>query len=303
MKKIKFDDGSGYFNADYFLYVQQLGLPTGDNDEVSPIIDNDYANDFTGRLQKIKNLLVRKTPDKEATKDAIFERVREEAPKIWTPFAMRGAEYEGGGFNSYITYRLLDNVLSAASTTVQVNSNMLPSENTVEKLKDWDRYMREKEGHTNVNGQVLSVGERFLQAGVDIEKDAGVFTDPEASMTGYGRINVPVHIIAPSNIMSAAKDLIGRSLSSRGFEPASHRGMRFAEAAIKSVLKPEVQAQLVNPDAEPSIDDAFSQAVAWYEIKQGVFWTVNEEMFNKAKVAFGLEKPVAPAAKAKPAVA
>lgn len=35
----------------------------------------------------------------------------------------------------------------------------------------------------------------------------------------------------------------------------------------------------------------FLNVVGWYEIKQGLFWTIDDDMFAKAKTAFGLEKP------------
>jgi hypothetical protein len=282
-RKVKFDDGAGYFDDRYFLYVQQLGKASRTGD-INVIIDNESTDGITGRLNKIQKLFKRSTPDGKQTKIDIFNRVLAEAPKIWAPHAMHGAEYEGGSFEARVAQSLRSDALMAGTVKVNINLDQLPSLHVMNKIKSYSRFGRSADQSNTDFGKILSLGERLAALGIDAETDESVYADDKRQFSGYGQVRgVPVHFIVPEKTYQAATWLLKWNLSEAFCEPASHRGIDFAEAAVRNALTPQAQAKL---------GDSFSNAVGWYEVKQGLFWTIDDDMFTKAKTAFGLEKPV-----------
>lgn len=176
-----------------------------------------------------------------------FERVE---PFLWTPRAMYGAEYENGGFEDIVSKVLATEKMSAAQVNVEVNLDIRPSPTEGAFLQQM--------------GMGTSIQRAELQEkGIEI---------PEKRLTS-------VYIIAPEKDMAEAVDMV-RAFAAQEEEPETHRGLGFNRGVVYQGLTDKQKEKAEFPSYREN-------NVGWFEIVQGIFFTIDREMFERARVVFG----------------
>jgi hypothetical protein len=240
-----FQDSKGYLNPHYFGYYQILGKPEAGGEVVEPFDASAAAakSDKSG-LSAAMNALYGVKTSNARNGQKTYERVTALGPKLWTPRAMQGAEYERGGFASYVTHAVLKGDLVASEIDVEVKTGIKPSS--------------------------------YVQGYMDIVKSLRKDWQDACGAKLADRIPTKVYIIAPESKMQAARDMI-MGMAYENVERDTHRGLGFNRAVAYQTLTDEQKDKLGHEQ----------ENVGWFEIHQGIFFTIDKDMAEKAKVAFG----------------
>ena len=179
--------------------------------------------------------------------EEIFTRIRLFQDSIWTPQSMHAAEYENGGFHSYLARAIAGHDMKAATVELDVNFEIKPPPS---ELRDPGR-------------NFPTVRQNWMLNGIEIPASA----------------RVPVYIIAPAKQMKTAVDML-RVFAGQTEEEVTHRGMHFNGAASVQAFGAGKEKHIAN------IMEGYGVIAGWFEIKQGVFITIDRDMFERAKRAF-----------------
>ncbi len=226
---------SGDFNKDYFLYAQILDKPTTNEQKTDELNSQKDVTSF------------RQTGEKKPSPEAIFKNILSTQHLLWSPRAMHGAEYNNGGFQSYVAHFAHQGKLVASNIEAYVTTRQLPS---LDAMLD----------HV-IKGVALN-NQWKIDYGIDLAWSK----------------HVPVYIIAPQKHMAVAQDMI-KHFAGQHIEPSTHRGLGFNKAAIYQTLSAQDQ------DKIKTAED-YTPPQAWFDIQNGIFFTLDKEMFEKAKIAF-----------------
>lgn len=249
-----FMDEEGNYKPGAFLYFQIFGRPdtTQSDTAIQPFTKSAWQR-FQTRTLKMK------TPFRD-----IYNTVVKNEPALWTPRAMGGAEYEGGSLQAYIASRAAEGGYVAQETEVNVDFGILPSN----RSQDFADFVAKEDGKEP----------KPLPCLRDDWKEACGIELPETKRT-------KVYAIAPGNKMKATLDLIETAAKQKRENSGSivtHRGLNFVDAvALESLTNEQIKA---------ADHDVTKNNVAWFEIHQGIFFTLDKEMYERAKVAFGAKE-------------
>lgn len=237
----------GDFNKDYYIYAQILDKPLQDA-SISVIKACGISEVNADDLKPATEITpFIATNEKKPSQREVWNNVVSSQHLLWSPRAMHGAEYENGGFQAYVAKFARQGKLVFEEQGVRVSTRSLPS------IDDMVTY--------GVQGETL---DRVLKKKYGIELNWSV--------------DSTVYIIAPQHNMVAAREMINH-LASQHIEQSSHRGIGFNKAAVYQTLSSEDQEKV-------STAEDYTAPAAWFDIQNGVFFTLDKDMFEKAKIAF-----------------
>lgn len=203
-----FDNADGSYNPNYFAHLQILGTPS-DN---APVAAGSLKSDTGSRLATQFQRLIGKRQPTQFMK--IRQSLENNADKLWSAHAMRGSEYERGGFLNYAAECLSTEALVATSVTMDVGFDVLPCLAT-------QHYFGSK--------KIPTVRETMQQDGVTL---------PE-------RASITVYIIAPKDKVDTVIDMM-RQAANADTEQDTHRGFGFTSAVAKMVSGTQDQDGMKN---------------------------------------------------------
>ncbi len=244
------------FNGNIFTGKQELKTPRGDFNKdyflYAQILDapnpSDDVTTLVEGLSPAQELgAFTKTSEKKPSQEAVWDNVVSSQNLLWSPRDMHGIEYEDGAFQASVAHFAREGKLVATQITTSVATRQLPS------LPDMV--------HEGVKSSTI---DRDLKSEYNIHLE-------ETSQT-------QVYIIAPQKNMAAAQEMI-HHFANRSVEAPSHRGFGFNKAAIYQTLSEHDQKQI-------SRKEAYTAPKAWFDVENGIFFTLDKNMYENAKIAF-----------------
>lgn len=266
----KFQTATGDFNPHSVLYLQAFAKAQG----AEAALFDDEIEAFVQPEDKRWSLQGIFTSEQTKQKN-VWNRVYRTIRKFAEPLRMGGCEYEQGLMEASVARHTRRHSFEAGQVDIDVN--------LVYQLSDDDKSMiaycnkrREEEG-----------GEY-----VDPDTTVHQLLQDEQNVTLPTSAQATVYCIAPKGLLNATKQMAQALAGQEQTEQVrTHRGCGLQDTMLKRALA----------EAKGDYTDSKEQ-VAWYDVHRGVFFTIDEDVFNRAKIAFGVTPELEPGSQLKAGV-
>lgn len=277
-----FQNVKGEFNIQSFQYMQAFTRPEGSSD----VMFDEKVDPFVEPSER-KGLLSKVFGKDDQNQRAVWNRIHRALREIVRPCRMGGYEYEGGRMEANMADHVRSHTYVADQREITVHLNFQKSEDQKWSI-NWNNENTLEEGQEPRDPN-LSTWDEKLKEGLALP----------------GTVTTTVYAIAPKGKTNATLEMAQAHAAQRQTgEIGTHRGCALQTTMLNRAIEEAKEGYVPSQYADRDED------IAWFDIYEGVFFTLDEQVFNRMKVAFDVKEdlsqkvvPAKPAQKVAPSAA